>query len=70
MRLNSDADFVKELSEDEENLKMLNTEKKIAYKEGAKQNNIENARKMKEKGLEISLIKEITGLSEEEINKL
>ena len=70
MRLNSDADFVKELSEDEENLKMLNTEKKIAYKEGAKQNNIENARKMEEKGLEISLVKEITGLSEEEINKL
>ena len=74
MRLNSDADFVKELSEDEENQKVFNTEKKIAYNDGVQsgieQKNIENARKMKEKGLEISLIKEITGLSEEEITKL
>ena len=34
MRLNSDADFVKELSEDEENQKVFNTEKKIAYNDG------------------------------------
>ena len=57
-------------SKDKEEEIFHNTEIKIAYAEGIKQEKIENARKMKEKGIEISLIKEITGLREEEIAKL
>ncbi len=57
-------------SKDQEEEIFHNTEIKLAYAEGIKQEKIENARKMKEKGIEISLIKDITGLSEEEIAKL
>ena len=39
-------------------------------KQGIKENTIEIAKKMKEKGTEIEYIKEITGLTEEEIKKL
>ena len=46
------------------------TVEKMAYSKGIEQKNIENARKMKEKGYKLEDIKDITGLSEEEIAKL
>ena len=38
--------------------------------EGIKQGKKETAKKMKEEGLDIELIKKVTGLTEEEINSL
>ena len=73
MQYNKDP-FIYPYSEEEEKDMLYYTVEKMAYKDGVQsgieQNNIENARKMKENGIEISLISKITGLSEEEIAKL
>ena len=48
--------------------------RKAGYKKGVEEGKadekLEIARKMKEKGLEVEQIKEITGLNQEEIDKL
>ena len=74
MRLNSDADFVKELSEDEENQKVFNTEKKIAYNDGVQsgieQKNIETVKNFYELGIPLETIAKGTNLSLEEVKKI
>ena len=98
MRLNSDADFVWDITEEEDAQKLFNTRMYLAEKEGLEkgmaqgiergieqgieqgiergiergieQTNLDNARKMKEKGFSIKDIQDITGLSEEEIKEL
>ena len=66
--------FIYPYTTDEEKEMIHNTEKQLAYDEGVvqgiEQKNMENARKMKEKGYSIKDIQDITGLSEEEISKL
>ena len=47
-----------------------NLEKAESYHEGEKNNSIEIAKKMKNKGISITEIIELTGLTEEEIKKL
>ena len=47
-----------------------NTNVNCAYKKGAKEKNIDNVKKMKEKGIKMETIVEITGLSKEEIENL
>ena len=44
--------------------------KRLGYKEGIKQRTIEIAKKMKSENIDIEIIKRITGLTEEEIEKL
>ncbi len=74
MKINSDKKFVALLSAEEDEKMLYKTRISLSYKNGIKdgieQEKIENARKMKENGIEISLISKITGLSEEEIAKL
>ena len=74
MRLNSDADFVKELSEEEENQKVFNTEKKIAYNDGVQsgieQKNIETVKNFYELGIPLETIAKGTNLSLEEVKKI
>ena len=50
--------------------KGLQKGKKEGLKEGIQRNKINNAKKMKNANLDISLIMEITGLSKEEIENL
>ena len=73
MQYNKDT-FIYPYSEEEEKDMLYYTVEKMAYKDGVQsgieQNNIENARKMKEKGYKLEDIKDVTGLSEEEIAKL
>ena len=74
MRLNSDADFVWDITKEEDDEKLFNTRMHLAEKEGmAKgktEEKLDNAKKMKEKGFSIKDIHDITGLTEEEILKL
>ena len=54
-------------------LKAIRDEKAVerfGYKQGIKQEKKEIAKKMKEEGLDIEVIKKVTGLTEEEINSL
>ena len=73
-RINEDSDFYEYMSAEEDNRKIENSLRKEGFnegiekgkkegiKEGIKENCIETARLMKEKGLDSSLIKEITGI--------
>ena len=78
MKINNDKKFVALLSAEEDEKMLYKTRMSLSYKNGIKdgieqgieREKIENARKMKENGIEISLISKITGLSEEEIAKL
>lgn len=63
----TDFDFKKRFREDYRDLKgVIDT----SFEEGEKKKAKEIARKMKDKGIEIESISEITGLSKEEIDKL
>ena len=55
-------------SRDEAAIKSLARERGLA--EGARQNSIEIAKKMKQEGMNINIIVKITGISKEEIEKL
>ncbi len=44
--------------------------RKKAKEEGREEGKIDDAKKMKQKGMDVALISEITGLSVEEIEKL
>ena len=82
MRLNSDADFVWDITPEEDAKKLFNTRLRLAEKKamtqgiekgiekGVEQANLKNAKKMKEKGFSTQDIQDITGLSEQEILKL
>ena len=82
MRLNSDADFVWDITPEEDAKKLYNTRLRLAEKEimaqglaqgieqGIEEEKLNNAKKMKEKGFSVKDIQDITGLSEEEILKL
>ena len=55
---------------DEENERIFNQGMRKGKREGKKETNIENAKKMKESNIDINLIVKITGLSKKEIQKL
>ena len=74
--LNSDDDFVTFISREEDQEKTENalrtiiSEKNEELKIQKTKLNIEHARKMKEKNIDLNTISEITGLTIEEIEKL
>ena len=74
--LNSDDDFVTFISREEDQVKTENalrtiiSEKNEELKTQKTKLNIEHARKMKEKNIDLNTISEITGLTIEEIEKL
>ena len=74
--LNSDDDFVTFISREEDQEKTENalrtiiSEKNEELKTQKTKLNIEHARKMKEKNIDLNAISEITGLTIEEIEKL
>ena len=82
MKLKSDADFVRMLTNDQEQELYENTIREESYKDGRAegriegladgiaQNNQENAKKMKENGIPYDLISKITGLSKKQIMML
>ena len=82
MKLKSNADFVRMLTNDQEQELYENTIREESYKdgmasgraegrlEGIAKNNQENAKKMKENGIAIDLISKITGLSKKQIMML
>ena len=61
-RINEDPEFYEYISAEEDNRKIENSLRKAGKLEGIEQNKKETARLMKEKGLDINLIKEITGI--------
>ena len=69
-RINENPEFHEFMSAEEDNRKIENSLRKEGFnegiekgkKEGIKENCIETAKLMKEKGLDSSLIKEITGI--------
>ena len=72
--LNKEETFQSAMSYEEDQKFILNTEKKLALKEGiklgAREEKIQLARNMLNKGLDIKLISECCELSEEEIRKI
>ena len=82
MKLKNDADFVRMLTNDQEQELYENTIREESYKDGRAegriegladgiaQNNQENAKKMKENGIPYDLISKITGLSKKQIMML
>ena len=70
LRLNSDDDFYKILSEEEEDKLFINTIKEQGIEQGIEQNNLEIAKKMLSEDLDKELISKITNLSLQEIEKL
>ena len=67
--LNEKETWVSAMTREEDYELILNTEKKINYEKGIEDNKKEIALNMLNKGLELSLISEITGLGIDEINK-
>ena len=65
-KLNNDDDFVKFMSDEDEERLLKNS----YIQEGIEQQTIELTKKMLEKNTDINFISEITGLSIDEINKL
>ncbi len=70
MRMNSDKKFVGLMSEEEEAEKLQKTLISEAKHEGSKQKEIEIAKNMLNKNMDINTISEITGLTKEEIESL
>ena len=70
MKLESNADFVRMLSNDQEQELYENTIREESFKDGKKETNLENAKKMKENGIKVELISKITGLSQKQIMML
>ena len=69
-RVNQDPKFREYMTKEEDQKKIYNTQMSKAFHEGEKENSIEIAKKMINKGKEISEIIEFTGLSKEEIESL
>ena len=78
VKVNEDADFLNFISVEKDNMMIENSIRDEATKKGIKQglergteqSKNEIAKKMLKKGLDISLISEVTGLSNEQINNL
>ena len=68
--LNEQETFQSAMTYEEDQKLILNTEKKISYEEGVNERNIEIAKNLLSKGMDIVDISEVTGLSIEEIKKL
>lgn len=66
LKLNNNDDFVKYLSDEDEERLLKNS----FIEQGIEQNKISTAKKMLEKNIDIDSIKEITGLSIDEIKEL
>lgn len=66
LKLNNNDDFVKYLSDEDEERLLKNS----FIEQGIEQNKISTAKKMLEKNIDIDSIKEITGLSLDEIKEL
>ena len=69
-RVNEDPDFRDFITYEEDRKKIENSLKREYREEGEKSKNLENAKKMKEKGFSIEDIIDITGLSKEEIDNI
>ncbi len=78
VKVNEDADFLNFISVEKDNMMIENSIRDEATKKGLKeglergteQSKNEIAKNMLKKGLDISLISEVTGLSNEQINNL
>ena len=68
--VNKDPEFREYMSAEEDNRKIENSIKKELREEGQKERNIEIAKNMLSKSMDIKLISEITGLMEDEIEKI
>ena len=69
-KLNNDTEFYQWMTDEEDRKMMQNSAKKEGREEGAKEKEISIVRNMKKKKYPIEDIKEITGLSIEEINEI
>lgn len=70
LKLNNNDDFVKYLSDEDEERLLKNSFIEQGIEQGIEQNKISTAKKMLEKNIDIDSIKEITGLSLDEIKGL
>lgn len=70
LKLNNNDDFVKYLSDEDEERLLKNSFIEQGIEKGIEQNKISTAKKMLEKNIDIDSIKEITGLSLDEIKEL
>ena len=69
-KLNETETFQSAMSYEQDLKLILNTEKRISYNEGKEERNIEIAKSMLNKKMEINLISELTGLTIGEISVL
>ena len=69
-RVNEDPEFREFISAEEDNRKIENSIKKELREEGQKERNVEIAKNMLSKSMDIKLISEITGLTKDEIEKI
>ena len=70
IELNNDDDFVKLMSDEEEERLLKNSYIQEGFDKGIEQQTIELTKNMLKKDIDISKISEITGLSSDEITKL
>ena len=70
LKLNNNDDFVKYLYDEDEERLLKNSFIEQGIEQGIEQNKISTAKKMLEKNIDIDSIKEITGLSLDEIKEL
>ena len=78
VKVNEDADFLNFISVEKDNMMIENSIRdegirkglERGLEQGTEQSKNEIAKNMLKKGLDISLISEVTGLSNEQINKL
>ena len=68
--VNKDPELREYMSAEEDNRKIENSIKKELREEGQKERNVEIAKNMLSKSMDIKLISEITGLMEDEIEKI
>ena len=70
IKVNSDDEMIKLMSDEDEERLYVNTLKEIGKEEGIKEYTIEMVKKMLDKKFDIELISELSGLSKEEIEKI
>ena len=70
LKLNNNDDFVKYLYDEDEERLLKNSFIEQGIEQGIEQNKISTAKKLLEKNIDIDSIKEITGLSLDEIKEL
>ena len=70
IELNNDDDFVKLMSDEEEERLLKNSYIQEGFEQGIEQQTIELTKNMLKKNIDINQISEITGLSTDEITKI